>query len=179
MHHIDALEHGINETKRVFSSKVVLEHDLGVTIETELKTADDCILSSVVFLSKCVQEIRLVFEMHYFFFVNDYQSLTNCDDDTIIDDVDDIDSNDVKSQQQQDTNIDDKNIEKKLKFCQDRLLQVEKEKEHWSIESQLIQVKLEREQKRSNELEQKCQLLNTQLQQSIPSATIHNSNSFS
>ena len=49
-----------------------MEHDLGVTIESELKSADDCILSSVVFLSKCVQEIRLIFEMHYFFFVNDY-----------------------------------------------------------------------------------------------------------
>lgn len=196
MHRIDALEHGIGEAKRVFSSKVVLEHDLGVTIESELKSADDCILSSVVFLSKCVQEIRLIFEMHYFFFVNDYhpqqqqQQSSNGnvgDSDLIIDHTEDSDDyNDQDTQQQQQKSIDlsndNKNIETKLKFCQTRLLEVEKEKEHWSIESQLMKVKLEREQKRSNELEQKYQMLITQQQQqqqSISTTTIHNSNSFS
>lgn len=105
-----------------------MEHDLGVTIESELKSADDCILSSVVFLSKCVQEIRLIFEMHYFFFVNDYhpqqqqQQSSNGnvgDSDLIIDHTEDSDDyNDQDTQQQQQKSIDlsndNKNIETKV-----------------------------------------------------------------
>lgn len=45
------------------------------------------------------------------------------------------------------------------------MLDVEKEKERWSLESQLNLVKYEREQKKSTELESRIQVLTTQLQQ--------------
>ena len=57
--------------KQVFSSKVVMEHDLGITSEQELKSIDDCILSSLVFVHKCLGEVRVVLEMHYFYFVGE------------------------------------------------------------------------------------------------------------
>jgi len=49
---------------------VVLEHDLGITVERDLLSVDDCIHSSMVFLRKAIVDMRLMLEMHYFFFVD-------------------------------------------------------------------------------------------------------------
>lgn len=53
---------------------MILEHDLGVTVEQDLKSTDDRILSSLVFVCKCIKEIRIMLETHYFFFVDQSQS---------------------------------------------------------------------------------------------------------
>lgn len=47
-----------------------MEHDIGVTTESELKSVDDYILSSLVFVAECVGKIKVLLEIHYCFFVD-------------------------------------------------------------------------------------------------------------
>ncbi|KAF7495878.1 Protein phosphatase 1 regulatory subunit 21 [Sarcoptes scabiei] len=67
---METLERIIEETKRGFSSKVALEHDLGITFDSDLKSSDDSILSSLVFVFRCLQEIRLFFLQNYYHFID-------------------------------------------------------------------------------------------------------------
>lgn len=52
------------EIKRLFSSKIVLEHDLGLTRSAHLRSLDDGILASLVYLSKCTEEIGEAWREH-------------------------------------------------------------------------------------------------------------------
>lgn len=96
---------------------MILEHDLGVTVEQDLKSTDDRILSSLVFVCKCIKEIRIMLETHYFFFVDQSQSTnTENPNDTLSnnqsnDNVSGPSSEIFNISQEEDDDDDDDNIE--------------------------------------------------------------------
>lgn len=153
---------------------MVLEHDIGITSASELKSVDDSILSSLVFVAQCVADVRVMLEIHYCFFVEHKPHSGPCPEgDTPVDSVEP-----ATGQPQLDSPIPDTLSTKvgvtstalaeltplQLRICQNKLRQVEMERERCSIECQLNLVRLEREQKKCAELECRVHSLSSQLQ---------------
>ncbi|KAJ6218376.1 hypothetical protein RDWZM_009533 [Blomia tropicalis] len=132
-----------DQMRQIFSSKVALEHDLCITVESDLLSVDDCILSSMVFFHKTITELRLMLEMHYFLFVDNTSNGSTRP----------------------------RSISPMLTQYRRQLLKLKQEKEHWTIELELSQLKLDQEQRKVSELEYRVQsLLNNQPNQATTSS---------
>ncbi|XP_035695312.1 protein phosphatase 1 regulatory subunit 21-like isoform X1 [Branchiostoma floridae] len=177
---LNQLHEVLKEISKHYNTKVSLEHQLP-TATQKLKTTDECVVSSLVALVSCTGKLAPFFSSHLEFFVSraGYRTrgVSLCRDtdgpvsSPVVTDLRDRATSYVSRLKRPcpesvpyktavlnrrtllSSTESREGLAQQLTTAQEKMRGLEQEKEHWMLEAQLLQVRLEKETKRVSQLE--------------------------